>query len=177
MTTVEIKEIKPDIPIINDTKDTPENIKNLVGKDNGLTNENEVIGDSLEKDKVVIKVSTPDELVGTVKVSIYKEVVFSISFALKHVTVLYIKTVMETNIHLGYKIQLDPINGFIFSEWYVSKATHIVEPRHEISNNVVCATSKDSDQPAHKRSLIRAFVSRLNILWLLSYWPNIIWSF
>ena len=28
------------------------------------------------------------------------------------------------------------------------------EAVHEISNNVVCATSKDSDQPAHKRSLI-----------------------
>ena len=35
------------------------------------------------------------------------------------------------------------------------------EPRHEISNNVVCATSKGSDQPAHMRSLIRAFASRL----------------
>ena len=31
----------------------------------------------------------------------------------------------------------------------------IIEPRHEISNNVVCATSKASDQPAHMRSLIR----------------------
>ena len=31
---------------------------------------------------------------------------------------------------------------------------------HEISNNVVCATSKASDQPAHLRSLIRAFASR-----------------
>ena len=29
------------------------------------------------------------------------------------------------------------------------------EPQHEISNNVVCATSKASDQPAHTRSLIR----------------------
>ena len=38
------------------------------------------------------------------------------------------------------------------------------EPRHEISNNVVCATSKASNQPAHTRSLIRAFASRLNIL-------------
>ena len=38
------------------------------------------------------------------------------------------------------------------------------EPRHEISNNVVCATSKASDQPAHMRSLIRGFASRLNIL-------------
>ena len=35
---------------------------------------------------------------------------------------------------------------------------------HEISNNVVCATSKGSDQPAHTRSLVRAFASRLNIL-------------
>ena len=35
---------------------------------------------------------------------------------------------------------------------------------HEISNNVVCATSKASDQPAHTRSLIRAFASRLSIL-------------
>ena len=26
------------------------------------------------------------------------------------------------------------------------------EPRHEISNNVVCATSKVSDQPAHSMS-------------------------
>ena len=32
----------------------------------------------------------------------------------------------------------------------------INEPVHEISNNVVCATSKASDQPAHMRSLIRA---------------------
>ena len=35
---------------------------------------------------------------------------------------------------------------------------------HEISNNMVCATSKASDQPAHTRSLIRASVSRLSIL-------------
>ena len=38
------------------------------------------------------------------------------------------------------------------------------EPVHEISNNVVCATSKTSDQPTHMRSLIRAFASRLSIL-------------
>ena len=41
--------------------------------------------------------------------------------------------------------------------------------KHEISNYVVCATSKGSDQPAHMRSLIRAFASRLNILGVLSY--------
>ena len=39
-----------------------------------------------------------------------------------------------------------------------------IEPVHEISNNVVCATGKASDQPAHTRSLIRAFASRLSIL-------------
>ena len=43
---------------------------------------------------------------------------------------------------------------------------NIFEPRHKISNNVVCATSKGSDQPAHTRSLIRAFTSRLDSLWL-----------
>ena len=38
------------------------------------------------------------------------------------------------------------------------------EPHLEITNNVVYATSKASDQPAHKRSLIRAFANCLNIL-------------
>ena len=40
----------------------------------------------------------------------------------------------------------------------------IYVPRHEISNNVVYATSKGSYQPAHTRSLIRAFASCLNIV-------------
>ena len=40
----------------------------------------------------------------------------------------------------------------------------LIEPVHEISNNVVCATSRASDQPAHMRSLIRAFASRLSVL-------------
>ena len=39
-----------------------------------------------------------------------------------------------------------------------------ITPWHEISNNVVCATSKASDQPEHTRSLIRAFAGRLSIL-------------
>ena len=38
------------------------------------------------------------------------------------------------------------------------------EPVHGISNNVLCATSKASDQPAHTRSLLRAFACRLSIL-------------
>ena len=53
----------------------------------------------------------------------------------------------------------------------------IYDPRHEISNNVVYATSKVSDQPAHTRSLIGAFASRLNILRVFSYGLNIIWGF
>ena len=54
----------------------------------------------------------------------------------------------------------------IFSYLRTTTATssYIIEPRHEISNNVVCTTSKASDQPAHTRSLIRAFSSRLIIL-------------
>ena len=38
------------------------------------------------------------------------------------------------------------------------------EPQLKISNNVVCVTSKGSDQPGHMRSLIRTFANRLNIL-------------
>ena len=41
---------------------------------------------------------------------------------------------------------------------------HIIEQRYVISNNVVCATNKGTDQPAHMRSLIRAFAIRLNII-------------
>ena len=52
-----------------------------------------------------------------------------------------------------------------------------LKPRHEISNYVVCATSKASDQPAHTRSLIRTFASCLTILRVLRYRLNIIWSF
>ena len=39
----------------------------------------------------------------------------------------------------------------------------MTEPRHKISNNVVCATSKGSDQPAHTRRLIIAVSSHFNI--------------
>ena len=43
-------------------------------------------------------------------------------------------------------------------------------PQSQTADNpVVLATSKGSDQPAHTRSLIRAFASRLNNLWILSY--------
>ena len=41
-------------------------------------------------------------------------------------------------------------------------------PVHEMSNNVVCATSKTSDQPVHTCSLIRAFASRLSTLYFMT---------
>ena len=48
-----------------------------------------------------------------------------------------------------------------FSKYQIDfDMSRLNEPRHEISNNVVCATSKGSDQPAR----IRAFASRWNIL-------------
>ena len=47
---------------------------------------------------------------------------------------------------------------------YAGQGTIKYGPVHEISNNVVCATNKASDQPAHTRGLIRAFASRLSIL-------------
>ena len=59
-------------------------------------------------------------------------------------------------------VQLISVGSFILFEW-----VNIIEPVHEITNNVVhvvCATSKAPDQPAHTRSLIRAFASRLSIL-------------
>ena len=56
-------------------------------------------------------------------------------------------------------------NGLVYyfvSLWY---DTYKIEPQHKISNNV------------HMRSLIRGFAGLLNILRLLSYLPNTIWSF
>ena len=47
---------------------------------------------------------------------------------------------------------------------HLSLVQGIFEPVHEIYNNVVCATSKASDQPAHTRSPIRALASHLSIL-------------
>ena len=38
-----------------------------------------------------------------------------------------------------------------------------IPPTSSGDNNVLCATSKASDQPAHMCSLIKAFASRLNI--------------
>ena len=61
--------------------------------------------------------------------------------------------------------KLDCIETMLFHCLLFSgKESFFFEPVHEISNNVVCVTSKASDQPAHTRSLIRAFASRLSIL-------------
>ena len=63
----------------------------------------------------------------------------------------------ETDIMLGKKSLVVEFYDELVSVYHY-------ELQHEISNNVVCATSKGSDQPAHMHSLIRAFASRLNIL-------------
>ena len=42
-------------------------------------------------------------------------------------------------------------------------------PQYEISNNVVCASTKGLDQPAHMCSLIRAFASRLKTIDRLAF--------
>ena len=81
--------------------------------------------------------------------------------------------VLARNKKMNYALLSVGLNFFINLRAFV----WIYEPVHEISNNVVCATSKASDQPAQSRSLIRAFASRLNILWVLSYCPNSVWSF
>ena len=60
------------------------------------------------------------------------------------------------------------LKSFPFRIWPIYSFIHIllktIKPVHEISNNVVCATSKVADQPAHTRSLIRAFTSRFRII-------------
>ena len=56
-----------------------------------------------------------------------------------------------------------PILAFLYNDLHISSKL-LYEPVHEISHNMVCETSKASDQPAHMRSLIRAFASPLNIL-------------
>ena len=61
-------------------------------------------------------------------------------------------------------IEVFPAHTHLLFRWFGYDCAFKYEQRHEISNNVVCATSKGSDQPAHTRSLLRAFACRLNIL-------------
>ena len=62
------------------------------------------------------------------------------------------------------------LHDVVFHQGLYTVCLHIInllrknyEPVHEISNNLVCATSKGLDQPADTRSLIRTFARRLNI--------------
>ena len=86
---------------------------------------------------------------------------------LRHCSIPWLN--IYTWLNIGHKCEVT-LNHFIpfHDEHYNScghdRASTFFEPRHDISNNVVCATSKASDPPAHTRSLIRAFASSLNIL-------------
>ena len=93
-----------------------------------------------------------------------------------HLFLLIICSIPFVNVYLQSKSKNRGacLNDFVRSKLLL---VYKFEPVYEISNNVVCATSKASDQPAHTRSLIRAFTSSLSTLWLLSHWPNVIWSF
>ena len=69
-------------------------------------------------------------------------------------------------------MQSDQSLTFLLSEKENSETSvcnHPYKSRHQISNNVVRATSEASDQPAHTRILIRAFASHMIILGVLSY--------
>ena len=75
-------------------------------------------------------------------------------------------TFVSRSIHFGLYVwicikMVDLCNGETI---LASILSFINKPWHGISNNVVFATSKASDQPAHTRSLIRTFASRLSIL-------------
>ena len=70
------------------------------------------------------------------------------------------------------KLDIKRHSSYILYLSAVLSLCNLCEPWYESSNNVVCATSKASDQPAHTRSLVRVFASRLNILGVLSYWPS-----
>ena len=82
-------------------------------------------------------------------------------------------TLLDLVIYIIIKNKIE-IYGIVFLRLFIScilvtsankyNVPYIIEPVHAISNNVVCATSKAPDQPAHTRSLVRAFASRLNIL-------------
>ena len=75
----------------------------------------------------------------------------------KHSTTEPLRTHLLFDTH---EISTNVINFFVETK----SCQQPYEPWHGVSNNVVCATSKVSDQPAHTRSLIRAFAIRLKIL-------------
>ena len=54
--------------------------------------------------------------------------------------------------------------AWVYGKYVLKPFVYHCQSVNEISNNVVCATSKTSDQSVHTRSLIRDFASRLSIL-------------
>ena len=74
--------------------------------------------------------------------------------------------------------------------WCQSHSFLSNEPPHDKTNKMVCAPSKDSDQPGHPSRLIRVFAVRMKKGWVLRYplsasedsdqtWrmPRLIWVF
>ena len=115
----------------------------------------------------------------TYKTSVNKRLLHKNFKALTHTICSHIST--GTNPCINKTIHMPLMRRFgtfgLLNFMTADPSITIIWAVYEISNNVVRATSKGSNQPAHTRSLIRAFASCLNILWLLSYWRNIIWSF
>ena len=67
------------------------------------------------------------------------------------------------------KLKLNILKAYCIVIWFKLLNDKVrFEPQHGISNNVVCATSKASDQSVHKHSLIRALASRLMSVKLLT---------
>ena len=44
--------------------------------------------------------------------------------------------------------------------YFMSTSTYVIEPAHDKTYKMACASSEESDQPGHSPSLIRAFVVR-----------------
>ena len=79
-----------------------------------------------------------------------------LAFSRSNAVRLFTKHIFQS----GTSVLFACINLNLNTSGYKQIILKIHEPRHEISNNGVCATSKGSDQPAHTPSLIRAFASR-----------------
>ena len=73
--------------------------------------------------------------------------------------------------------RLDPFSkkGFVCTtaNWRFSvKTMIIIEPVHDKTYKMACASSEDSDQPGHSPILIRFFAVRMKKAWVLCYSLN-----
>ena len=50
------------------------------------------------------------------------------------------------------------LHGLTSSFWKITRYLGTFEPPHDKTNKLICAPSKDSDQPGHPPSLVRGFV-------------------